>query len=388
MNKPTNTSSGAMPVLIVSFVFACLSVTALLGVIFLPKTDEVAAPPVVSTPVQVSDCAIMDAYDTLITDALQNAQEAAIAVPKTFWISEDVQVPPPPNPACYGSADDAASLVWLLEEASQVLNGQETLFSTDIEIYSNSTINYYLDDSIFVVTWQQLLDDYIYTFAEVKVSHPSQFRRKLAGDEFNSDYTHPVYYLADEVNAVLASSADFYRGRNQGIVVYEGKVWQTNHSDQIDTCFVDKNGDLILVPAGQLNGDEEIQMFVDEHEIDFSIAFGPILVADGVRCEPNRYYLGEIYDRYPRAALCQKDSLHYVIVMANSDGGHFNTPDIHMFAEQVDKLGCISAFTLDGGKTSSMTMQGKALNPRKSGPRWVSDIVYFATAIPASEATE
>ena len=49
---------------------------------------------------------------------------------------------------------------------------------------------------------------------------------------------------------------------------------------------------------------EAAQAFVDENDIQFSLAFGPILVDNGVRCEPDMYYLGEINDKYPRVALC------------------------------------------------------------------------------------
>ena len=112
-----------------------------------------------------------------------------------------------------------------------------------------------------------------------------------------------------------------------------------------------------------------------------------VLVEDGVRCEPETYYLGEIWDKYARAALCQKDSLHYVIVMANSQNSYRNIPTIHMFAEQIEKLGCQKAYTMDGGKTGTISMNGMNLNPKTSGSRWVSDILYFATAIPYAEET-
>ena len=36
---------------------------------------------------------------------------------------------------------------------------------------------YYLDKTIFAVTWKQVVDGSVYTFSEVKIGHPSQFRR-------------------------------------------------------------------------------------------------------------------------------------------------------------------------------------------------------------------
>ena len=284
--------------------------------------------------------------------------------------------------------NDPASLQWLLDEAAEILDGQETIFRTDVELVHDSLITYYLDESIFVITWQEVRDNFVYTYSEVKISDPSQFRRHLANNEYNSDYMHPVSRMGNMVNAVMASSADYYRGRNHGIIVYEGEVKRADYSELVDTCFIDKNGDMILVPAGELITVEEAQKFVDDNDIDFSLAFGPILVDNGQRCEPANYYLGEVNDNYPRAALCQKDDLHYIVVVANGHLYHWDRPDIHTFAKWIEELDCEKAYTLDGGKTGTIAMQGRALNPTQGPERWISDIIYFATAIPSSATNE
>lgn len=381
MAKQTKQTPISTIILTFCAVFACASIIFLLSVIATGGHTQ-PEPTEPTESAQVEDQAIMESFDLIVSDALAQAYDAAFAVPKAYWINASTFPAPKPDPTCYGEADDPSTLAWLLEDAAELLNGQKTLFGSDIEPAPNSKVTYYLDNSILVITWQQVLNNYVYTFSEVKISHPSQFRRYLAENEFNSDYTHPVATMAETVNAVMASSADHYRGRNQGIVVYNGKVEQSNFADKIDTCFIDHNGDLLLVPAGTLEGHEEIQRFVDKNNIHTSIAFGPILIQDGKRCEPQEYYLGEIYGKYPRAALCQMDELHYVVVMANGRDGFWRTPDIHMFTDEIEKLGCNKAFTLDGGKTGTIVMRGKNLNPTVNGIRWVSDIIYFATAIP------
>jgi len=328
----------------------------------------------------------MDGFDAKISNDLAEAYDAAYRVKKIYWIEEDAEIAPKPNKNCYGESSDPSTLQWLLDDAAEILDGQETVFHTGLETLPGSIITYYLDESIFVVTWQQVIDSYAYTFSEVKISHPSQFRRYLAGNEYDSDYSHPVSRMGNYANAVMASSADFYRGRNHGIIVYQGQVMRTNYSDLVDTCFIDKNGDLILVPAGELIGMEAAQQFVDENNIDFSLAFGPILVDNGVRCEPDMYYLGEVNDKYPRVALCQKDDLHYIVVAANAKQGYFKSITIHSFAENIAKLNCEKAYALDGGRTGTIAMNGKALNPLQEGhEKWLSDIIYFATAIPSTE---
>ena len=49
-------------------------------------------------------------------------------------------------------------------------------------------------------------DGSVYTFSEVKVSHPSQFRRHLAGGEYGSDMQYLTTEMAASVNAVRLRS--------------------------------------------------------------------------------------------------------------------------------------------------------------------------------------
>ena len=371
-------------ILAITGIFAAIAITILISGIAARDLSE-PEPTEPPAPTEPASYTLMDSFDRLIEGDINDANTAMLEVKKVYWIREDAEIAPKPNPERYGETKDPSTLQWLLDEAAEILDGQEILFRTDVEVYPDSTVTYYLDESIFVITWQQLIDNFVYTFSETKITHPSQFRRYLANNEYNSDYMHPVSRMGTMANAVMAASADYYRGRNHGIIVYQGEVKRTNYSELVDTCFVDKNGDLILVPAGELIGIEAAQKFVDENEIDFSIAFGPILVDNGVRCEPENYYLGEVNDKYPRAALCQKDDLHYIVVIANGKDGYWNRPTIHDFANRIAELNCQKAYTLDGGQTGTIAMNGKALNPVQVFERWISDIIVFATAIPSEE---
>ena len=372
-------------ILIASIVFASACSGFLISGLLshLPAQPDPTEPPVPTEPLQA---AIMDTYDQLVGDALLDTYEAATNVPKVFWIADDALVAPVPNATSYGETNDPSSLQWLLDEAATVLDGQMPVFHTDVEIVPYSAVQYYLDDSIFVITWQEIRDNYVYTFAEIKVTHPSQFRRYLGNHAYDSGYINSTSRMANSVNAVVASSADFYLGRNHGIIVYEGIVRRTNYSELVDTCFVDRNGDLILVPAGELITMEEAQAFVDARNIEFSLAFGPILVQDGVRCDPQSYYLGEINENYPRAALCQMDRLHYVVVTSNKLYSYDDSPTIRTFTNHIAALGPKYAYTLDGGQTATISMNGQAVNPRPNGERWISDIIYWGSAIPNEPA--
>ena len=154
----------------------------------------------------------------------------------------------------------------------------------------------------------------------------------------------------------------------------------------MDTCFIDKNGDLLFAYRGDFADEAEAQKFVDDNDVRFSLAFGPVLVDNGEACAPASYGLGEINDEYTRAAICQMDSLHYLMVNISQEGGYGRRQTIANFAKQVESFGCEKAYALDGGQTSVIAMDGQLVSrPDFGTQRQISDIIYFATALPDGE---
>ena len=148
-------------------------------------------------------------------------EETLPPVRKLYWIEEGTQAAPEPNPDGYGSSDDPVVLQQVVDQAAWLLDGQELYFRPDVELFQGSQVKYYMDDSIFAITWKEVHDGSVYTFSEVKIGHPSQFRRFLAGGEYGSEMQYLTTEMAESVNAVVASSGDFYRFRDFGAVVYE-----------------------------------------------------------------------------------------------------------------------------------------------------------------------
>lgn len=331
---------------------------------------------------KTADMAIMERFDTFITNAKSDALEGVLDVRKRFWLSEDTKVAPEPDQSKFGKTDDPGSLGWLLEDAQQILEGQSLYFSLDTQLFPGSQVMYYLDESIFAITWKEVHDDAVYTFSEVKVSHPSQFRRHLAGGEYGSEMQFMTTEMAQSVNAVVASSGDFYRFRDFGTSVYEGKVRRVEGT-YAHTCYIDKNGDMHFSYGGQITDMATAQKFVDDNQIQFSLAFGPVLVDKGQRCEPDWYGVGEIGEEYARAALCQMDKLHYLVVAANREGSCETPPTVKTFAKHIANTGCQMAYSLDGGQTAAIVMNDQLINRVVYGTqRKISDIIYFATAVP------
>lgn len=311
-----------------------------------------------------------------------DATEPTEPVKVVYEIPAGTQVAPEPNQDLFGETDDPSTLGWLIEAAQELLDGQELFFSTDVEIFEGSTVNYYLDETILAITWKQVQDGSVYTYSEIKVAHASQFRRHLSGGQYGSGKYYHTTDMAATVNAVVASGGDFYSQRTFGVCVYEGEL-QKMDGVYSQTCFIDSNGDLSFVYAGELTKKDQARAYIEENDIQFSLCFGPVLVDNYEMRETSSYGVGEPSDHYARAALCQMDTLHYLIAVANTEGAWQRVPTVNEFAKNIVATGCRMAYSLDGGQTASIVMNDELINrPVKGEQRNISDIIYFATAIP------
>ena len=332
------------------------------------------------------DVAIMDRYDMYMTNKISDALDGIMAVEKVYWLSDDDLVAPEPNRDCYGSSSDPSTLGWLLEAAEEILDGQETVFSTETELVRGTEVRYYLDETIFAVTWKQAVNDSTFTISEVKIKDASQFRRFLSGGVYGSGIHLKTTQMAASVNAVVASAGDFYGFRNFGTLVYNGEVKRVNNAI-VDTCYIDDKGDLIFSYRGEYDSFESATKFVEENNIRFSVAFGPALIENGVPIQLTDYYIGEIWDQYDRSALCQMGELHYMVVVCNQEDPHYGLPaNLEEFQQRLVEFGCEMAYTLDGGQTATIVMDDKLINRVVyNAERDITDIIYFATAIPDGE---
>ena len=321
--------------------------------------------------------AILDRFDMGMTNVLSDALQGILSIEKAYWLHDEDVIAPKPAPEKYGETADPGDLEEVIRKAEMLLDGQELAFRTDAEIMEDSVITYYLDETILCITWQHTVGKAVYTCSEVKIAHPSQFRRFLSDGKFGSGKLYKATEMASSVNAITASNGDYYAFRGYGNLVYNGDVKMAGNR-YLDTCYVDRNGDLILVDMGELYRKEDVERFVEDNDIRFSVAFGPILIEDGRVVAKHYYALGETDDFYSRAALCQMGPMHYMLVTVNRRG-----QDVTRFAKHLQEMGAITAYALDGGQTSTIVTGNKLINPVDyGGERETSDIIYFATAVP------
>ena len=325
--------------------------------------------------------------DVFMNNAASDALENVAYIKKIYTIPESDLVAPKPDQSKFGSTTDPAVVQAVVDSASELLEGQELIWSPDIVLMEGSEIEYYCDETILVIAWKEAINNSACSFVEVKIAHGSQLRRALSDNTYGSSvYMYPTQ-MAQNANAVVAINGDFYGHRSCGITIYQRQLYRFNPRT-LENCFFTASGDMIFTHAGELNTEEEVKKFVQDNDITFSVSFGPILVENGEKKATYTYLVGEVDIQYSRAAIGQVDKLHYLLMSINEEGRYKNRVTINQAADLIYAKGVPNAYALDGGQTATIVMNGETFNrPDWGNERIMTDIIYFATAIPGEEAS-
>ncbi|MDO4528623.1 MAG: phosphodiester glycosidase family protein, partial [bacterium] len=322
--------------------------------------------------------------DVYINNAYADALDGVAYIKKIYTIPESATVAPKPNPAAFGETTDPAVIQAVIADAAELLDGQETLWNPNINFYPGTTMHYYRDSSILVLCWKEIYEERCCTMAEVKVAHGSQFRRRIADDSYSSSVQLYASEMAKASNAVVASNADFYAFRTYGVTAYQRQLFRAEPG-KLDTCFINSSGDMLFARAGQLGDAAQIQQYMLDNDVVFSLSFGPVLVDNGELQYCESYPIGEIDTMYSRAGLGMLGDLHYLLMTVNHTDGRPRA-NVNEFGRYMYEKGCIKAYNMDGGQTSEIVFNGTPVNYIDFGAeRTVSDIIYFASALPENE---
>ena len=300
---------------------------------------------------------------------------------KAYEIPEDATVAPKPQ-GVYGETFDVAEVQAIIDGAALLLDGQELAWNPDLNFWSEEPIRYYYDESILALTWKEIINGNMVTFGEVKFAHASQLRRAVTGNRYDYGIDEYPTKMAQNVNAVLATAGDFYGFRDLGITVYQRQLYRHNPAS-VDTAYFTADGNMIFSKRGELMNRAEAEQFIVDNDVLFAVAFGPIMVENGEPVHTSEYAIGEVNDRYSRAAIAQKDELHYLVMTVNFEGPCQKTCTLAQAVEYIAAKDVQQAYTLDGGQTASVVFGGELVNrPDWGEERTMSDIIYFASAVP------
>jgi len=237
----------------------------------------------------------------------------------------------------------------------------------------------YEDESIRVQMETREENGVIWRIAWVEIAHPSQLRTAIAGKKLTSKTTARVAAMAEKNNAIVAINGDNFVD-NPSATSFEYRMGQKlrNKSNKLrDILIIDEKGDFHTFIRSQ--GLDDFK-----GEIVNAFTFGPALVKEGELLTTDKEYKYNPNGKEPRAAIGQMDTLSYVMVIAEGRGESVGVTHQGL-ADFMYSLGCREAYNLDGGGSAAMVYHGEYYNDLSSSERSLSDIIYFASAVPEDE---
>ena len=112
--------------------------------------------------------------DIYMNNAASDALGDLAYIRKIYTIEESATVAPVPNPNGFGTTDDPAVIQALIDQAWELLEGQEMVWRPDADFVPGEPMRYYYDDTILVIQWKEYIEERCCTCAEVKLAHGSQ----------------------------------------------------------------------------------------------------------------------------------------------------------------------------------------------------------------------
>ncbi|NLI20939.1 MAG: phosphodiester glycosidase family protein [Clostridiales bacterium] len=213
----------------------------------------------------------------------------------------------------------------------------------------------------------------------IRVADPSQIRTAMAS-RYGSNSTAFGATIAKRKNAVLAINGDFFAIHSGGFLVRQGKVYRNLPDGKTDVLIIDDQGDFHIYPKAT---QEALAMFTGVPVNTF--CFGPALIIDGVRCTELEKNEAAPEKLAQRICIAQTGPLTYLCVASEGPENKGSKGlTLEQFADFMNEQGCICAYNLDGGSSSTVILNNQKINALSTGKiRQLSDILYFASAVPA-----
>ncbi|MGG7212570.1 phosphodiester glycosidase family protein [Clostridium nigeriense] len=241
------------------------------------------------------------------------------------------------------------------------------------------TENSYSDENIEIAIERDRENGTTFYVADITIKNPNLLKTAFANNTYGRNIKEATSVIASENNAILAINGDFYGFRNSGYVLRNGVAYR-------DTISTDEYGEALVIDS---EGNFEI---INESETSMSdlenqgvlqvLSFGPALVENGESVVGENDEVGKAMVSNPRTAIGQVGPLHYIMIVSDGRTSESEGFTLKELSNILVDRGCITAYNLDGGGSSTMVFNGQVINkPTTNGKsikeREVSDIVYI-----------
>ena len=194
-------------------------------------------------------------------------------------------------------------------------------------------------------------------------------RSAFAKGEYGTGITAWPADMAEENNAIVAISGDYYGARQRSVVIRNGVLYREEMLD--DICVLYYDGRMETYTKEEFDLEEAIGQSVWQ-----AWSFGPSLL--GENGEALEEFDSSIFVRNPRCAIGYYEPGHYCLLVV--DG---RQPGLSrgMFLEEMSQLfadlGCKAAYNLDGGHCAFMTRDANVISKPYRPSKDISNGIFI-----------
>ena len=261
----------------------------------------------------------------------------------------------------------------VLQGRSELIDFSEKTFYGEYEV-----IGQYRDENCAIILRQYREYNSDIYVAEISLADVSYLQTAFAKDAYGKNITEKTSVIAERAGAILAVNGDFYGVQETGYVLRNGVIYRSEGNDRSRDLVVYYDGSMEMIDESKITLEELLEAGATQ-----VLSFGPRLVQNGMlmKFNQNEKNISTAEKRHPRTAIGYIDKLHYVFVVA--DGRREESAGLMLveLEQFMRNLGCVNAYNLDGGGSSSMYFDGRVINYPTDGKideeRSVSDIVLI-----------
>lgn len=252
--------------------------------------------------------------------------------------------------------------------------------NNDTSLVNNDSINATITDTSYTdanisinITTERNYDTNIY-IVDIKLSSIDYLKTAFASNTFGRNITAKTSSIASSNGAILAINGDYYGFRTSGFVLRNGTIYRSTSNNSEDLVIYN-NGSFGIVEEDSTNlnnllNNGALQVF----------SFGPALVKNSVLSVTSNSEVAMAKSSNPRTAIGIIDNLHYIIVVSDGRTSTSEGLSLYELASVLKEEGCVTAYNLDGGGSSTLWFNGNVINNptdgNSLGERKISDIIY------------
>lgn len=207
-----------------------------------------------------------------------------------------------------------------------------------------------------------------YFVADIYISDISEF---ISGTPQKEGYDS-AKNIAGYNDAIIAVNGDFAVTHKSGTYVRNGEIHEYGQNS-CDICVLYYDGTVETYGPEEYTKEELLE------SAPYQIwAFGPELLEDDGLPKEKFNTSKTLQSVHPRSGLGYFEPGHYCFIVADGrQGGYSNGVNMADFAQIFSELGCVRAYNLDGGASSTIVFMGEVVNSPSSKVRQLSDMLII-----------